>query len=121
MRILVVGSGGREHALVWAIAASPLATDIYCAPGNAGIAADADCVDIAATDVDALVAFAIEKRIDLVVIGPEAARLAPEISPWTRTWPKSPSSVRLIARESSPTDMGGAFPVSGANRSAKGS
>lgn len=73
MRILVVGSGGREHALVWAIAASPLATDIYCAPGNAGIAADADCVDIAATDVDALVAFAIDKRIDLVVIGPEAA------------------------------------------------
>ena len=73
MRILVVGSGGREHALVWAIAGSPLATDIYCAPGNAGIAEDAICVDIAATDVPALVRFAVKERIDLVVIGPEAA------------------------------------------------
>ncbi|MEQ9121093.1 MAG: phosphoribosylamine--glycine ligase, partial [Alphaproteobacteria bacterium] len=73
MRILVVGSGGREHALVWSIAASPLATDIFCAPGNAGIAADATCVPIEATDVPALVEFALAERIDLVVIGPEAA------------------------------------------------
>ena len=73
MRILVVGSGGREHALVWAIAGSPLATDIYCAPGNAGIEADAECVPIEATDVPALVDFALRERIDLVVIGPEAA------------------------------------------------
>lgn len=76
MRILVVGSGGREHALVWAIAGSPLATDIFCAPGNAGIAADAECVPIEATDVPALVDFALKQRIDLVVIGPEAALAA---------------------------------------------
>ena len=73
MRVLVVGSGGREHALVWSIAASPLATEIYCAPGNAGIAEDAICVPIQATDVDGLVSFAQKERIDLVVIGPEAA------------------------------------------------
>ncbi len=76
MRVLVVGSGGREHALVWSIAASPLATEIYCAPGNAGIAEDAICVPIQATDVDGLVSFAQKERIDLVVIGPEAALAA---------------------------------------------
>jgi len=73
LRILVVGSGGRENALVWAIAGSPLATDIYCAPGNAGIEADAECVPIEATDTTALVNMALEKRIDLVGSGPEAA------------------------------------------------
>ncbi|MGZ0186707.1 MAG: phosphoribosylamine--glycine ligase [Alphaproteobacteria bacterium] len=73
MRILVVGSGGREHALVWSIAGSPLATDIYCAPGNAGIAQDAECVPIEAVDVPALVQFAMKERIDLVVIGPESS------------------------------------------------
>ena len=58
MRILVVGSGGREHALCWAIAASPLCNKLYCAPGNAGIAQEAECVPIAADDVAGLVAFA---------------------------------------------------------------
>jgi phosphoribosylamine---glycine ligase len=72
MRILVVGSGGREHALCWAIAASPLADKIYCAPGNAGIAASAECVPIAADDVPGLVAFAHDRGIDFVVVGPEA-------------------------------------------------
>jgi len=76
LRVLVVGSGGREHALVWSIAASPLATEIYCAPGNAGIAEDAICVPIQATDVEGLVAFAQKERIDLVVIGPEASLAA---------------------------------------------
>lgn len=76
MRILVVGSGGREHALVWALAGSPLATDIYCAPGNAGIQTDAVCVAIEVMDTTGLVNFALEKRIDLVVIGPEAALAA---------------------------------------------
>ena len=56
MRILVVGGGGREHALCWAIAGSPLCDKLYCAPGNAGIAQDAECVAIGAEDVDALVA-----------------------------------------------------------------
>ncbi|HUI18625.1 MAG TPA: phosphoribosylamine--glycine ligase [Alphaproteobacteria bacterium] len=72
MRILVVGGGGREHALVWALAASPLADKIYCAPGNAGIAESAECVPIAAEDLEALVAFARAQAIDFVVVGPEA-------------------------------------------------
>ncbi|WP_303981842.1 phosphoribosylamine--glycine ligase [Dongia mobilis] len=71
MRILVVGSGGREHALCWKIAASPLCDKIYCAPGNAGIAKDAECVPINAEDIPALVAFAGRERIDFVVVGPE--------------------------------------------------
>jgi phosphoribosylamine--glycine ligase len=72
MRILVVGGGSREHSLCWAIAASPLCDQLYCAPGNAGIAREAACVPIGAEDVDALVAFAQEERIDFVVVGPEA-------------------------------------------------
>ena len=71
MKILVVGSGGREHALCWAIAASPLCDKLWCAPGNAGIAEEAECVAIAADDVDALVAFAQREAVDLVVVGPE--------------------------------------------------
>ncbi len=71
MRILVVGGGGREHALCWAIAASPLCEKLYCAPGNAGIAAEAQCVPIPADDVGALTDFARTNEIDLVVVGPE--------------------------------------------------
>jgi phosphoribosylamine--glycine ligase len=72
MQILVVGSGGREHALCWKIAASPLTDTLFCAPGNAGIARVAECVPIGAENLDALTAFAVEQRIDLVVVGPEA-------------------------------------------------
>jgi phosphoribosylamine--glycine ligase len=72
MRILVVGSGGREHALCWKIAASPLCDKLYCAPGNAGIADEAECVAIGAEDVPALVDFARREKIDFVVVGPEA-------------------------------------------------
>ena len=72
MKVLVVGSGGREHALCWSIAASPLCHKLYCAPGNAGIAAEAECVPIAAENVPELVEFAIEEAIDFVVVGPEA-------------------------------------------------
>ncbi len=72
MRILVVGSGGREHALSWKIAASPLCDKLYCAPGNAGIAQVAECVPIGVEEFDKLVAFAQEQKIDLVVVGPEA-------------------------------------------------
>lgn len=71
MKILVVGGGGREHALCWAIADSPLCDRLYCAPGNAGITRDAECVPISAEDCNALVAFALEKSIDFVVVGPE--------------------------------------------------
>src|SRR6516162_3771280 len=72
MRVLVVGSGGREHALAWAIAASPLVDALYCAPGNAGIAEEAECVAIGATDIAGLVGFCRRERIDFVVVGPEA-------------------------------------------------
>ena len=73
MRVLVVGSGGREHALCWAISASPLVSKLYCAPGNSGIANEAECVDINAENVGNLVQFAKEKAIEFVVIGPEVA------------------------------------------------
>ncbi len=76
MRVLVVGGGGREHALVWAIAASPLLTKLFCAPGNPGIAELCDCMPIGQTDIAALVAFAQANKIDLVVPGPEAALVA---------------------------------------------
>jgi phosphoribosylamine--glycine ligase len=76
MRILVVGGGGREHALCWAIAPSPLCDKLWCAPGNAGIAEEAECVDIAADDVAALVDFATTNRVDFVVVGPEAPLVA---------------------------------------------
>ena len=76
MKVLVVGSGGREHALCWAIAASPLVEALYCAPGNAGIAAEAECVPIGAADIDRLLAFAVDAAIDFVVVGPEAPLVA---------------------------------------------
>ena len=71
MNILVVGGGGREHAIVWKIAQSPKVTKIYCAPGNGGIAELAECVDIKATDIDAMVQFAKERQIDLVMVAPD--------------------------------------------------
>src|SRR3954468_17846302 len=72
MNVLVVGGGGREHALCWGLAASPLVDALYCAPGNAGIAADATCVPIAAEDTAPPIAFCKEKRIEFVVVGPDA-------------------------------------------------
>jgi phosphoribosylamine--glycine ligase len=72
MNILLLGSGGREHALAWKMAASPLADRLYCAPGNAGIAREAECVALDIADHGAAIAFCREQRIDLVVVGPEA-------------------------------------------------
>ncbi|MBO8137174.1 MAG: phosphoribosylamine--glycine ligase [Desulfotomaculum sp.] len=72
MKVLVVGGGGREHALVWKIAQSPRVSRIYCAPGNAGISQLAECVNIKANDISSLKKFALEERIDLTVVGPEA-------------------------------------------------
>lgn len=69
MKVLIVGSGGREHAIAWKVAQSPRVDKIYCAPGNAGIAECAECVPIGAMEFDKLVAFAKEKEIDLTIIG----------------------------------------------------
>jgi phosphoribosylamine---glycine ligase len=71
MKVLVVGSGGREHALVWKLAHSPRVSRLYCAPGNAGTAAQAENVPIEATDAPRLIAFALEHGIEFAVIGPE--------------------------------------------------
>jgi phosphoribosylamine--glycine ligase len=77
LKALVVGGGGREHAIVRALARSVHSPELLCAPGNAGIAADAECLaEIAADDVEAIVAAARERRVDLVVVGPEAALVA---------------------------------------------
>ena len=76
MNILLIGSGGREHALAWALAKSPLLTKLYAAPGNAGIAQVAECAPIAVTELDRIVAFAREKKIDFVMIGPEGPLVA---------------------------------------------
>ncbi|WP_419903737.1 phosphoribosylamine--glycine ligase [Kiloniella sp.] len=71
MKILVVGSGGREHALCWSIAKSPLCEKLYCAPGNAGISEVAECLPIKAEDIDGIVDFASKNAIEFVVVGPE--------------------------------------------------
>ena len=71
MKVLVVGAGGREHSLCWAIAKSPKCTKLFCAPGNAGIAQIAECVDIAPEDLTRIVLFSKEQKVDLVVVGPE--------------------------------------------------
>ena len=76
MKVLVVGSGGREHALCWAIAKSSRCTKLYCAPGNPGIAAVAECVEVAPEDLDGVVAFARDHAVDFVVVGPEAPLVA---------------------------------------------
>ncbi|SOD95993.1 phosphoribosylamine--glycine ligase [Caenispirillum bisanense] len=77
MKVLVVGSGGREHALCWKIAQSPLLTKLWCAPGNAGIGAVAECLQgLKAEDVPAVVAWAKANAVDLVVVGPEAPLVA---------------------------------------------
>ncbi len=87
MKILVIGSGGREHALVWKLGESKRVEKIWCAPGNGGIAQEAECVALDAGDVNAIVALAERLKPDLTVVGPEAplvAGVADEFS--TRAW-----------------------------------
>ena len=72
-KVLVVGGGGREHAIVHALSKSPKVDEIYAAPGNAGIAKIAMCVNIKDTEVEKIVLFAKEEKIDLVVVGPKAS------------------------------------------------
>ncbi|MBV9852714.1 MAG: phosphoribosylamine--glycine ligase [Armatimonadetes bacterium] len=76
MKVLVVGGGGREHALVWKLAQSHQVSRLYAAPGNAGISRHAECLPLAATDIDGLLAFAVENAVDLTVVGPETPLIA---------------------------------------------
>ena len=71
MKVMIVGSGGREHAIAWKVSQSPKVDQIYCVPGNAGMADLAECVDISVEDIDGCVQFAKDKAVDLVVVGPE--------------------------------------------------
>ena len=71
MKVLVIGGGGREHALVWKIAHSPLVEKIYCAPGNPGIATLAENIPLGVDELDKLLEFALRENIDLTVVGPE--------------------------------------------------
>jgi phosphoribosylamine--glycine ligase len=88
MRILVLGSGGREHALVWKLRQSPRATKVYCAPGNGGIADDAECLPADLKSLDSLVAVANQLRPDLTVVGPELPLTLGLVDEFTRRgWP----------------------------------
>lgn len=71
MDILVIGSGGREHAIVWKLKQSPLVKKIYCAPGNAGISEYAECLEVRADDLNGLLEIARKKKIDCTIVGPE--------------------------------------------------
>ncbi|MGE5484161.1 MAG: phosphoribosylamine--glycine ligase [Ignavibacteriales bacterium] len=84
MKVLVVGGGGREHALCWALGRSPAVSRVYCAPGNAGISRDYTCVNIAAGDIDGLAKWAAGEGIDLTVPGPEAPLVAGLVDRFTR-------------------------------------
>src|ERR1700746_337401 len=98
MNILILGSGGREHALAWKIAASPLTDRFYCAPGNAGIAREAQCVPIDITDHAAIVAFCKASKIDFVVVGPEAPLVAGVAADLTGAGIKTLGPDKLAAR-----------------------
>ena len=88
MKVLVIGSGGREHALVWKLRQSPRATKVYCAPGNGGIADDAECLPADLKSLDSLVAVASQLRPDLTVVGPELPLTLGVVDEFTRRgWP----------------------------------
>ena len=84
MKVLVVGGGGREHAICWKLAQSPKVTELLCAPGNAGIEAVARCVDTGAEDIEGIVSLAKEENIDLAVIGPEVPLSMASPTDWRR-------------------------------------
>src|SRR5690349_23474215 len=88
MRVLVIGSGGREHALVWKLRQSPRVTQLYCAPGNGGISREAECVPVDQKSLESLVAVANQLRPDLTVVGPELPLQIGIVDEFTRRgWP----------------------------------
>ena len=91
--VLVVGSGGREHAIVDALSRSSQVGKIYCAPGNAGIAAQAECVPLKDTQVEELLAFAQEKQVDLTVVGPEVSLSAGIADAFRAAGQRSPARI----------------------------
>jgi phosphoribosylamine---glycine ligase len=98
MNVLLLGSGGREHALAWALSASPLLTKLYCAPGNAGIAAVAECVPLDLADHASVIAFAKAQNIDFVVVGPEGPLVAGIVDDLTKAGIKSFGPSKLAAQ-----------------------
>jgi phosphoribosylamine---glycine ligase len=98
MHILLIGSGGREHALAWKIAASPLVTKLWCAPGNAGIAREAECVALDIADHAAVIAFCKTNAVDLVVVGPETPLAAGIVDDLTAADIKAFGPSKLAAR-----------------------
>ena len=98
MNILLIGSGGREHALAWKLSASPLTDQLYCAPGNAGIAQEAECVALDITDHQAVIAFCKTSQIDFVVVGPEAPLCAGIVDDLEGAGFKTFGPTRLAAR-----------------------
>ncbi|HET7887393.1 MAG TPA: phosphoribosylamine--glycine ligase [Bradyrhizobium sp.] len=98
MNILLLGSGGREHALAWKIAASPLLTKLWCAPGNAGIAREAECVALDVSDHAAVIAFCQHNAVDLVVVGPETPLAAGIVDDLSRAGIKAFGPSKQAAR-----------------------
>ncbi len=98
MKILLLGSGGREHALAWKIAASPLVTKLWCAPGNAGIAREAECVSLDIADHSAVIAFCQREGVDLVVVGPETPLAAGIVDDLSRAGIKAFGPSKQAAR-----------------------
>ena len=98
MNVLLIGSGGREHALAWKLRTSPLLKRLYCAPGNGGIAEVAECVDLAAADHGAVMRFCKDNHIDLVVVGPEAPLVAGLVDDLTTTGIKCFGPTRAASR-----------------------
>jgi len=98
MNILILGSGGREHALAWKIAASPLVDELYCAPGNAGIAREATCVPLDIADHARVIAFCKEKSIAFVVVGPEAPLTAGIVDDLSKAGIKAFGPTKAAAR-----------------------
>ncbi|HAH86355.1 MAG TPA: phosphoribosylamine--glycine ligase, partial [Armatimonadetes bacterium] len=98
MRVLIIGGGGREHALAWKISQSPRVEKLFCAPGNAGIAEVAECVNIKAGDISGLLEFAKEQKIDLAVVGPESPLIGGIVDIFAENGIKAFGPSRLAAR-----------------------